>query len=97
VAALTTVLYSCGLEASKWPQHQQDLDFATTYHLFGTCVIVTDFHIQDSLLCHLGHVFVPASEHANIIWESHYSQMAGHFGVEKIVVVLQKHFYWPKL
>jgi hypothetical protein len=23
--------------------------------------------------------------------------MAGHFGVEKIVVVLQKHFYWPNL
>jgi hypothetical protein len=23
--------------------------------------------------------------------------VAGHFGVKKIVVVLQKHFYWPKL
>jgi hypothetical protein len=22
--------------------------------------------------------------------------MAGHFGVEKNVVILQKHFYWPK-
>jgi hypothetical protein len=23
--------------------------------------------------------------------------MAGHFGMEKTVVILQKHFYWPKL
>jgi hypothetical protein len=60
-------------------------------------VTVTNFHIQDGLLCHLGHLCVPASERAKMIWESHYSRMAGHFGVEKIVVVLQKHFYWPKL
>jgi hypothetical protein len=32
-----------------------------------------------------------------MIWEAHYSQMIGDFGMEKIVVVLQKHFYWPKL
>jgi hypothetical protein len=32
-----------------------------------------------------------------LIWESHYNQVAGHFGVEKTVVMLQKHFYWPKL
>jgi hypothetical protein len=32
-----------------------------------------------------------------MICEVHYSQVAGHFGVEKTVVVLQKHFYWPKL
>jgi hypothetical protein len=29
--------------------------------------------------------------------ESHYSWVAGHFDVEKTVVMLQKHFYWPKL
>jgi hypothetical protein len=32
-----------------------------------------------------------------MIWEAHYSQMARHFGVEKTVVILHKHFYWPKL
>jgi hypothetical protein len=32
-----------------------------------------------------------------LIWEAHYSWVARHFGVEKNVVVLQKHFYWPKL
>jgi hypothetical protein len=32
-----------------------------------------------------------------MIWESHYNRVAGHFGVEKTLVVLQKYFYWPKL
>jgi hypothetical protein len=32
-----------------------------------------------------------------LIWEAHYSRVAGHFGVEKTVAMLQKHFYWPKL
>jgi hypothetical protein len=32
-----------------------------------------------------------------MIWEAHYSRVARHFGVEKIVAVLQNHFYWSKL
>jgi hypothetical protein len=98
VAALTIVLHSFGHQAFEGPQlYQQDSDFTTTYQLLGTGAIVTDFHIQDGLLCHLGHLCVPTSELANMIWESHYSRMAGYFGVDKIVVILQKHFYWPKL
>jgi hypothetical protein len=48
-------------------------------------------------LCHLGHICVPSSERAKLIWEAHYSRVAGHFGVEKTVAMLQKHFYWTKL
>jgi hypothetical protein len=96
--ALTTVLHSCGHEASEWPQlYQQDPNFATTYQLLGTGTNVTDFHIQEGLLCHLGHLCVPASEREKMIWESHCSRMAGHFGVEKTVAILHKHFYLPKL
>jgi hypothetical protein len=32
-----------------------------------------------------------------MIWEAHYSRMAGHFGVEKTVAMMQRYFYWPKL
>jgi hypothetical protein len=32
-----------------------------------------------------------------MIWEAHYSQVVGNFGVEKIVAVLQKYLYWPNL
>jgi hypothetical protein len=98
MATLTTMLHSYGHEASKWPQHyQQDPDLATTYQLLGTGVSATNFHIQDGLLCHLGHLYVPTRERAKNILEAYYSQMVGHFGVEKTMVVLQKHFYWPKL
>jgi hypothetical protein len=62
VTTLTTALHSCGHEASEWPQlYQQDPDFATTYQLFGAGSNVTDFHIQYELLCHLVHLYVPAS------------------------------------
>jgi hypothetical protein len=27
---------------------------------------------------------------------AHYSKVAGHFGVDRIVTILQKRFYWPK-
>jgi hypothetical protein len=98
IDSLTTVLHFYGNEASKWPQiYQRDSDFATNYQLLGTCTNVTDFHIQDGLLCHLGHLCVLASECAKMIWEAHYSKMAGHFGMEKILAVLNKHFYWPKI
>jgi hypothetical protein len=98
MAALTIVLHSCRHEASEWPQlYQQYLDFTTTYDLLGTGMNVTDFHIQDRLLCHLVHLCVPSSERAKMIWEAHNSRMAGHFGMEKTVAILQKHFYWKKL
>jgi hypothetical protein len=98
VVALTTVIHCYGHEASEWPQlYQQDPDFATAYQLLGTSATVTDFHIQDRPLCHMGHLCVPTSERAKLIWEAHYSRVAGHFGIQKTVVVLQKYFYWPKL
>jgi len=32
-----------------------------------------------------------------MIWEAHYIWVAGHFGVEKIVALLNKYFYWPNI
>jgi hypothetical protein len=83
------MLHSYVHEASKWPQiYQQDPYFSTTYQILGTGMTIIDFHIQDGPLCHLGHLCVPTRKHANLIWEAHYSRMAGHFGVEKTLVVL---------
>jgi hypothetical protein len=85
-------------QGSEWPKlYQQDPDFTTTYQLLGTGATVTNFTIHDKILCHLGHLCICTSEHAKMIWESHYSRVARHFCVEKIVSVLQKHFYLPKL
>jgi hypothetical protein len=92
------VLESYGHETSGWSQFwARDPDFATTYQAVSEGTPVENFHLQDGLLCHLGHLSVPSSEHARLIWESHYSRVVGHFGVEKTVAVLQKYFYWLKL
>ena len=91
---LTMVLDSCGHETFEWSQlYANDLEFSTTYQVVSEGTPVSNFHIQDGLLCHLGHLYVPSSECAKMIWEYHYSQVAGHFGVDKMVVVLKKYIY----
>jgi hypothetical protein len=92
------MLDSCGHETYGWPQLYETIpDFTTTYQMLGENAIVDNFHIQDGLLCRLGHIYVPSSERAKLIWEAHYNRVAGHLSIEKIVVMLQNHFYWPKL
>jgi hypothetical protein len=46
MAAITTMVHSCGHEAFEWPQlDQQDPDFSIAYQLLGTGMTVTSFHI----------------------------------------------------
>jgi hypothetical protein len=98
VAALITVLDSYVHETSRWSQlYEIDQDFATTYQMLGAKVVVDNFHLQDGLLCRLGHICVPSSEQVKIIWESHYSRVAGHFSIKNTMAMLQNHFYWSKL
>jgi hypothetical protein len=98
VATLTTVLDSCGHETYGWPQlYETDPDFTTTYQMLGANTVVSNFHLQDGILCCLGHIYVPSNERAKMIWEAHYSKVARHFDVEKTVAMLRKKIYWPKL
>jgi hypothetical protein len=98
VVVLTTVLNSHGHGMFGLPQlYNSDFDFAATYQTLSADKLVLDFHLQDGLLCHPSHLCVPSSKCAKLIWEVHYSWVAGHFGVDKTVAVLQKHFYWLKL
>ena len=97
--AITTVLNSCGHETSDWLLlYKSDPDqFSHTYQTLLEGNQVQKFHLQDVLLCHMGHLCVPSSEHAKMILEAHYSRVVGHFWVEKKVAVLHKYFYWPNL
>jgi hypothetical protein len=65
--------------------------------MLGANVVIDNFHLQDGLLCHLGHICVQSSERVKLIWEAHYSWVARHFSIERTVVMRQKHFYWLKL
>jgi hypothetical protein len=77
-----------------WPQlYERDPDLAAMYQMLGANTALTDFDLHDGLLCHLVHLCIPSSERAKMIWESHYSRMAGNFSVANTVEVLQQHFY----
>jgi hypothetical protein len=71
--------------------------FSTTYQMLGANSVVANFHLQDGLLCHMGQLYIPSTDCAKMIWKDHYIRVGGHFGVENIVVMLQKHFYCSKL
>jgi len=96
--ALTIMLNSCGDETSDWPLiYKSNLEFGHAYKTLLEGQHVPDFHLQDALLCHLGHLYVPSSERAKMILEAHYSRATGNFGVAKTMEILQKYFYWPNL
>jgi hypothetical protein len=98
IMALTTVLNSCVHETSDWPLlYKTDPEFGHTYNTLLEGKKVPNFHLQDALLCHPGHLCVPSSERGRMFWEAHYSRVVGHFRVEKIMAVLHKYFYWPNL
>jgi hypothetical protein len=92
------MLESCVHDTSEWPYlYEKDPNFATIYKMLGTNTTITNFHLQDGILCHLGHICATSSEREKIIWEAHYIRVEGHFGIEKTVAVMQQHFHWSKL
>ena len=98
ISTLTMVINSCGHDTSRWSQfYASNHDFATTYQTVKEGTLVANFHLQDVLLCHLGHLYVPSSEHTKLIWESHYSWFPTYFGMVKTMAMFQKYFYWLKL
>jgi hypothetical protein len=60
IVAITTVLNSCWHRISDWSLlYKSDLDFGHTYKMLLEGNRVPNFHLQDALLCHLGHICVP--------------------------------------
>jgi hypothetical protein len=98
IIVLTIVLNSCGNETFDWLLlYKSDLEFGHTYNSLLEGKQVPNFHLHNSLLCHLGHLCVPSRERAKIIWEMHYSWVTGNFRVKKYVEVLQKYLCWFNL
>jgi hypothetical protein len=57
------VLDSYDHETFGWPQlYEIDPEFVTTYQMLGANAVVDIFHLQDGLLCRLGHICVSSSE-----------------------------------
>ena len=82
VMALIVVFISYGHETFRWPQlYKSGPDFVATYQLLGAGKEVLNFHLQDVVLCYLGHLHVPSSEHGKIIWEEHYKWVVGNINM----------------
>ena len=62
--------------------------FGTTYQMLLEGNKFPNFHLRDTLLGHLGHLYVPSSKYAKMILEVHYSRVGEHFRVEKVVEML---------
>ena len=72
--ALMTMLNSFGHETAEWSHlYKSDPEFNNTYQTFLEGKKAPNFHLHVALLCHLGHLYVPSSEHAKMIWEVHYN------------------------
>ena len=81
---ITTVLNSCGHETFDWPLlYKSDPEFSHTYQTLLEGNQVPKFHLQDVLLCHMGHLCVPLSECAKMILEAYYSWVIENFWVKK--------------
>ena len=89
-----------GYDTTNWPQlYSVDYDFSTIYQQLHTETLsTTDYFLKDTFLYKLGQLCVLTSENKkNLVWDVHYKKNAGHFGVVKTLVILQKYFYWPSL
>ena len=71
------------------------IDFEGIYRqLQSDMLSTTEYFLKYTLLYKLGKLFLPIDEHRQkLIWDTHYSKTAGHFGVAKTHVILQKYFY----
>ena len=91
---MSMVLESCGLQIENWAHlYGQDNEFSNVYTQLVEGKHVNDYHLQDGMLCQFGQICVPEEECKKLIWQDHYSKVAGHFGMGKTIAILQKYFY----
>ncbi|MGV7988902.1 integrase zinc binding domain-containing protein, partial [Mycobacterium kansasii] len=75
------------------------LDFGGTYaslssdqHIMGEYVLKDDFLFKGDRLC------IPRMSLLEfLIWELHLGGIAGHFGRDKTIALVEDRFYWPNL
>ena len=56
------------------------------------------YYISDGYLFYLNRLCVPqGSVRELLVWEAHCGGLMGHFGREKMLAMLQEHFFWPHM
>ena len=91
-----------GVDALKG-MYAEDRDFSEAYEV---CTKLEDsFHsnfskfiVQDRLLFKGSQLCIPkCSMWDNVIKEKHYGGLSGYFGLNKILELIQRFYYWPKM
>ena len=91
ITLLSTVMSMQGYDTTNWPQlYSVDCDFFAIFRqIYADTLSTTDYFLKDTFLYKLGQLCVPTGEHRHkLIWDAHYSKIAGHFGVAKTLVTL---------
>lgn len=91
-----------GIKALK-DLYKYDVDFGEIYQVCTTLMdryhtIFSEFLIQDELLFKGHQLCIPkCSTRDNIVMEKHYGGLSGHFGIEKTLEAIKRHYHWPKI
>ena len=81
---------------------KDDAYFGEIYQLCTTLMDIYkiefyDFIIQDGLLFKGHQIFIPKfSMRDNIVKEKHCEGMSGHFGIDKTLEAIKRHYHLPK-
>lgn len=95
-------LESVGIESFKG-MYDNDVDFKDIYASCKQSNGVyrdanSDFLIQEGLLFKGAQLCVPkCSMRDNLIKEKHSGSLVGHFGLDKTLEKLRRHYYWPRM
>jgi hypothetical protein len=75
-----------------------DHDFSAPYSMCTGGKAWDKYHIHDGFLFHANKLCVPESSmNLLLLQESHADGLMGHFGHEKMLLMLADHFYWPRM
>jgi len=99
ISASTLLKNDSVVHESYIEQYAHDVDFQDVYASLseGNQVEENDYHMHKNLMFHYGKLCIPQGERLSVMRESHSSLIAGHFGVSKTMVHLQRYCYWPRM
>eukprot|EP01018_Ginkgo_biloba_P007942 Gb_36846 [translate_table: standard] len=79
-------------------QYEGDKDFHSVAEELHQGERKPDFHLQEGLLYKDDKLCIPQGEcRVALMREAHTSKVAGHFGVGKTLLNLQRYVYWPRM
>jgi len=57
----------------------------------------TNFTRQEELLGWNGSIYVPKAMRSKVLKSEHDSKVAGHFGRDRTLELINRNFFWPKI